>query len=414
MSLLDRLTAERAYGPEYDGVQVAGMGGILRELMERAARAPFDEGAGKAAKAAKAAKAPKPEILLPRRQITVNDPLRTMYPGIYSDPEIIADYVRRNTAPEDPWLKKLWGVTRDDLYEISKARGPGQESIIPFPKKPRGSEYAEQVTTRRNADRIVRAVEAASKAAPDFYKGMHSWYVMDPMYERARQVGGNAERLNTLTGMASPGSEVLTEINRGTFANMAAEQGLWDEFMEYGGMPKGRPGMERLKGHPYHSTSQALPMDYYLSTGELGLGTPKVPAYLQASRETGQHSYRYPVGDAHFSRAIGLPDVRTRQKDRGASITMPELATVAPWWKKQIADRLGVEPVPAQALTWGTFAGQTGVDSAIGAGKLELFTKRIVDTARRLGIPPDVLRDKVLRGEDYSDASGLMNMGAFA
>ena len=45
------------------------------------------------------------------------------------------------------------------------------------------------------------------------------------------------------------------------------------------------------------------------------------------------------------------------------------------------------------------FAPQTGVDTPIGAPKLELLAQRIWERAQKLGIDPKQLRDDVLTGE---------------
>ena len=76
--------------------------------------------------------APEDEVLMsgfkiPKRLITVNEPLRTAFPDIYARPDEIALKASKNVAPEDPALKQLFGVTRDDLYELRKTRTEGNE-----------------------------------------------------------------------------------------------------------------------------------------------------------------------------------------------------------------------------------------------------------------------------------------------
>lgn len=403
--------------PRPDGVEVAGMGRALRGLL----RAPFDEGA--------AAPRPRaPSLGVPRRQITVDEPQRVMNPGIYGTPEEVADAAIRRLADEDPALYDLFGVKRGDLADMARDYGEGTGSIVPFKRNPRGSPAAQNVTTDRNADRIVRTVEEVRKRSPAFAEGMEGWYVMEPAYRRLVDLVGKEEatrryeQLNTLMGMASPGSNVMAEINRGTAANYFARKGDWETFRRFGGDPSemrhphvraATPEIDRVGGHPYHNTAQAPAMAKYLREGQMNMGSAKVPAYVQASRPQGQHSWRVPVADAHFVRAVGLADTRgPRVKgDEGASARLPEVQTLAPWWRTKVADRLGLDPVRAQAMTWGVFGPQTGVDSPLGAPKLELMSRRIRDTAQRLGIDPAVLRDRVLLGEDFSAvAPGLMDM----
>ena len=136
------------------------------------------------------------------------------------------------------------------------------------------------------------------------------------------------------------------------------------------------------------------------------MDSPKVPLYIEASGvpQTGFQT-RTPVGDAHWSRAVGLADTRGKATRKGkevvpdASVTNPEMSMLAPWWRDEIAGPMGLESVPAQARAWGTFSGQTGVTTPIGAPKLELIADQIMETSRRLGISPEAARDLVLTGE---------------
>jgi hypothetical protein len=104
-----------------------------------------------------------------------------------------------------------------------------------------------------------------------------------------------------------------------------------------------------------------------------------------------------PVGDTHFAGAMGLLDTRAAKDPKG-SLETSELQTLAPWFRSQVADRAGMESVPAQALLWGIYAPQTGVRSGIGMPKLELMTKEIENVAQRYGISPEEARDHFLLG----------------
>jgi hypothetical protein len=221
-------------------------------------------------------------------------------------------------------------------------------------------------------------------------------------------------KMNTLMGMASPGSEVLTEIPRGTAAYFLQKQGRFPEFVEHLGKPEDLRGdvpsdIVNVPGHMYHQTAQATPMGRYLETGELQMKSPKVPMYIEASQvpEIGFQT-RTPVGDAHWSRAVGLADTRGARTIKGkeavpgASVSNPEMTQLAPWWREQIAKELGIESVPAQARTWGVFSGQTGVTTPIGAPKLELLAQKIMETAQRLGVSPETARDMVITGQTYA------------
>jgi hypothetical protein len=78
------------------------------------------------------------------------------------------------------------------------------------------------------------------------------------------------------------------------------------------------------------------------------------------------------------------------------------MSTLAPWWKDKIAGEIGIESVPAQARAWGAFSPQTGVESPIGAPKIELLSMKIMEAANRLGVTPEQARDMVLKGEAYA------------
>lgn len=368
----------------------------------------------KAAEAANDAVAPAVVKALRTPKQTVDNPQRVAFPGIYKRPDVIAREASEMVAPENPMLKRLFGVTRDDLYEMSKARTGNIEPRLPgAAANPKGSAAAEAVMNRRNENRILNTLGEAEKY-PDLYKGMVGWYVMDPAFQRLKALVGEEEaiarytRLNNLSGMASPGSDVLTEFNRGTAANWLANEGRFDDFVKYAGMPAAaRVGefpqdMKAVMGHPYHKTAQATPMQKYLASGELEMSSPKVPMYIQASGvpETGFQT-RMPVGDAHWSRAVGLADTRTNQAF-GASVSNPEMSQLGPWWRDRIAAKAGLESVPAQALAWGTFAKQTGVDTPVGAPKLELLAQQIDKASRRMGVSPETARDLILTGKAHA------------
>ena len=142
-------------------------------------------------------------------------------------------------------------------------------------------------------------------------------------------------------------------------------------------------------------------MGNYVESGAYPM-SPKVPMYIQAAGvpETGFQT-RIPVGDAHWSRATGLADVRTA-KNYGASVSTPEMQALAPWWREKIAAEHGLESVPAQAITWGLFGRQTGVDTPVGAPKLELLADEIMKASKRTGIDPLTMRDLILSGQAYA------------
>jgi hypothetical protein len=354
---------------------------------------------------------------------TVMRPQRVAYPEIYSDPKALVAEAASRVAPEDPLLQQLFGVNRQDLWEISEqGRRKGNMTERPFKAaaSARGAAHASEVMNPRNEARILNMLEEARRY-PELNQGMASWYTMDPLFQQFQKIYGpdNAVqeymKFNTLTGMASPGSEVLTEFNRGTGANWLAKQGRFEDFKNFGGQAEFRRGadfpadMRGIIGHPYHSTAHSGPMAKYVSSGELDMGSAKVPSYIHASGvpETGFQT-EWPVGDAHWSRLVGLPDVRGATTKKGvesvpnASASVPEMVALGPWWKDRIAAKAGLEAVPAQAVVWGAGSGATGVTSPIGAGKLELLAQQIGKAAKRMNVSPETARDMIIRGEAHA------------
>jgi hypothetical protein len=159
--------------------------------------------------------------------------------------------------------------------------------------------------------------------------------------------------------------------------------------------------MAAVLGHAYHSTAQAPAMEKFLRGGAVDMGSAKVPSYIAASGvpEIGFQT-QWPVGDAHFSRLIGLSDVRGTANKASASV--PEMIDVGPWWKERIAAPSNLESVPAQGLVWGAGSGATGVTSPIGAGKLELTAMQMGEAAKRMGVTPETARDMILLGKGHA------------
>jgi hypothetical protein len=343
---------------------------------------------------------------------TVREPVRNAFPGVYENPRLLAEEAASRVGPENENMKRLFGVNREELYEMGSGRKGNREPELAFKKNPRGSEAAQKVMTPRNAQRVIDILDEAGKQRK-LRVGMDAWYVMDPAYRRLEElVGPEAAKkrytqLNTVFGMMSPGSEVVTEINRGAAANYLINQGRFSDFEKYGGVSASSRGKDfpadirRVPGHAYHSTSHAGPLKKYVESGKVDMQSPKVPLYIQSSGvpETGFQT-KLPVPDAHFTRALGMGDTRNA-KDFGVSMSMPEFQDAGPWFANKVAGKMGMEAVPAQARLWGAASGQTGVTTAIGAPKLELITSHIMEVAKHHGISPEEARDHVLLGTLY-------------
>jgi hypothetical protein len=344
---------------------------------------------------------------------TVMDPYRNRYPGIYGNPKEIAAEAASRVAPEDVAMKRLFGVTRDELHEMSEGRKGNVEPNIATSKNARGSLSALNTMNPMNAQRLIdNLVEAGNH--PGLKKGMDAWYTMDPVYKRIKELVGEDDapehyrNLNTIIGMMSPGSRVETEINRGLAAHYLQQHQRINDFHNFGGIAKKNrgpdfpPDLKPMMSHAYHKTSQSGPLKKYLENGRIISDNPKVPLYVQASGvpETGFQT-KGPVPDAHFTRAVGMADTRKGPTDIGASMGRAEHQSFAPWFREHVADKVGLEAVPAQARLWGSMSGQTGVKTMIGAPKMEMLAKHIMSVARRHQIPPEVARDLVLTGGIY-------------
>lgn len=366
---------------------------------------------------------------------TVMRPKRNAFPGIYDNPKDLVAEAASRVAPENPLLKQLFGVSRDDLFDIAQqGTRKGNLTDRPFIASDRGkgAAHAQEVTNPRNTNRILDLIEEA-KQKPELYKGMSSWYTMDPLFARFKELYGPEQavaeynRFNTLTGMASPGSEVLTELNRGTAANWLSKEGRFDDFKNLAGVAESKRGasfpddLRGVMGHMYHPTAHAGSMGKYLDSGAIDMQSAKVPTYIQASGvpETGFQT-SWPVGDAHWSRLVGLPDVRGQTYAKGvptvpdAAASVTEMKSLSGWWRDKIAKEAGIEAVPAQAVVWGAGSGATGVTSPIGAGKLELLAQQIGKAAQRMGVSPEQARDMIIRGQAHAGVADPELLGAVA
>ena len=353
---------------------------------------------------------------------TVDNPQRIAYPGVYERPDIMAAKAAARVAPEDPALKQLFGVTRDDLYQMSKDR---KGTAVPDIMLGKGKtpDTVDAIMNQRNAQRLVDALGEAERY-PALTKGMDAWYTMDPLYHAmVKELGPElaAKRytqMNTRMGMMSPGSDVVSEIQRGLGADYMTEQGRFSEFSKMGGIGKYvRPfsfpsELLSMPGHPYHSTSHMGPMAKFNETGELDMGSPKVPLYIQSSNapELGQQT-RWPVPDAHFARGVGMGETRTA-KDFKPSMNMAEYRPFGEWYYQNVAQPLGLEGVPAQARQWGLMGHATGVETDIGAPKLEMLAQHIMESARRNGVDPITARNEIIRGNMYNHGGRTLGNNA--
>ena len=355
----------------------------------------------------------------------ISSPVRVANPGIYKRPDVIASEAAARVEPEHPALKELFGITRRDLYDISQ-QGRRQGNMTPdlwMPKRPGAAPDAvTAVMNPANEQRIIDTLAEARKH-PGLEQGMVPWYVMDPLYQRMAKLVGPERAakeyhdFNMSMTPFSAGSSVPNEINRGTAANMMRTRGEYDQFEKYGGLAANKrsetPGypeiLRDVNGVMGH-LNQASPVRRYMETGKHGYGKDqvKIDLYSGASGvpETGFQTTGA-VPDAHFTRAVGVPDARKIPVGFNDYMGGTEYRHIGPWYRDKIAKPLDLEAVPAQSLMWGTYGPQTGVKTKIGAGKLELLSKQMWERAQKLGIDPKEFRDKVLRGGAHAGLAGL-------
>ena len=128
---------------------------------------------------------------------TVSNAKRNAFPGIYKNPkEIVAEAVSR-VSPEHPLLQQLFGVSRNDLYEIGE-RGTRKGNLedVPFSYKPKGtgSAIVDNINNPKNNQRILDILTEAGKQ-PKLSVGMDSWYVLDPAFKRLEEMYGKEEAI---------------------------------------------------------------------------------------------------------------------------------------------------------------------------------------------------------------------------
>jgi len=420
---------ERSMDPRWGAAEIALSAAIGSKAALKAALV----GGGLLASTTEAEAGPKVPSLKQMRKVLerfgVNDAQRILNPGVYKRPDVIAREAADFTAPEHPAMKELFGVNREELWEIG-GRGTRKGNVEPdiwMPDKGSGSYAAEAIMNPRNAQRQIDVLTEARKY-PQLAQGMESWYVMDPVFQRMEQLVGREQAirdyraLNATITPFSSNSDVMKELNRGTAANMMAKRGEFDVFARHGGTPvEDRPAnfpaiMQDVIPHMRHSM-HVDPVRRYLETGQHGFNreTYKNPMYSLASGvpETGFQT-KWPIPDAHIARSSGISDVRTTNAP-GKHMQGPEYRDWGPWYGENVAKPLGIEAVPAQGLQWGTYAPQTGVKTPVGASKLELLSQLIWERAMGKRIDPKRLRDDVLLGKEHALwALGIPGAGSFA
>ena len=157
--------AETAMGMIARGVAGGAPAGALGATGGRMVQPTFEAPGVMGEIAAPAPRAPR--ALTPRNinKFTRGEAQRVAFPGVYQRPDVIAAQAAANVAPEHPAMKALFGVTRDDLYNIGQqGRRPGNMApSIAAVADPKGSYAAEAIMNPRNARRMVDTLSEAGK-----------------------------------------------------------------------------------------------------------------------------------------------------------------------------------------------------------------------------------------------------------
>jgi len=365
-----------------------------------------------------------------RNKQTVTNPKRNAYPGIYDDPRNILERSGGAMAEVNPLMEELFGVTRKDLDDATRAMEPQFTHQQPLPVKQtdRGAPYREQIENKANTSRI-RDVLSLAKDDPRL-EGSYGWYQMDPLRQAFIDEAGVVDGMRRFDdflqrgSVLSAGTDVGTEIRRASLAGMLSEQGRINEFIDspltsgvkvneafpdiFGGDIK-----EAGKyGHIYHKTShrpglKRIEQDGKFYNDKTARDAAKTPAYYNS--KTGDN-LAFPTADAHFMRALGYPDARAGG-DFGRSVDSTEAGHVRDYFRNEVANPIGMEGSPAQALLWNAMAKETGVKSKLSKPYLELITDGIEREAKRLGIPnKQVLSDFIMgRGKLGAYGAGSVN-----
>ena len=328
-------------------------------------------------------------------------------------PDQVAAAAAAKVAPESPMLHELFGVTRKDLRDMDfeMARNypsMGFYDVLPnASRRPRANPIIEELFSGKNAQRLVDTLGESMKYE-GLADGMLGWYQMQPLYDRFKQLWGSDapqrfREFNAFTGMASSGSDVATELNRGSGAYMGhvnPDMSL-NDFIRYGGnSANARPDwMKDISGHPFHSTAHTTPMSKFVESGAVDMDSGKVPSYIAALGVPDTGFQRIiPIADAHFARASGLPDIRANWSPDLKNATVSEMQALTAPYTNNIAAPLGLNPVQAQALQWGAYSPYTGVETLIGAPKLEILADLVRKTAQRTGMSPNDALNEVIMG----------------
>jgi hypothetical protein len=189
---------------------------------------------------------------------------------------------------------------------------------------------------------------------------------------------------------------------------MMAAEGNFDKFAKYGNLPQDKaPAALKAKnfelgneGTMAHG-AQAPAMGRFLATGQEA-NAVKTGTYRRSSdapsRQGNDHQNTVPVGDSHWARGMGLADVRGAA-DFDGSAQGTEMKVLGEWYHDNVARHpdIDIPSTSAQAVQWAALSKETGVDTPVGAPKLEIWADKIAEAAKREGVTPKVMWERIVK-----------------
>lgn len=328
--------------------------------------------------------------------------------GVFQAPEDIIQQAKAAWSQESPALGQLFpGASRKS---IAAGLGSRVANITPqlFQPVRHPPQHAVDIANEANAERLRSVLDLALRD-PQLREAA-AWYHRQRMFDQmARERGLEAatkayDWRNQVGSPLSAGSDVPTEISR----TMVAATALPD-FIRWGGVEGGAGHLpEQSMGHAFHTTAHSDALNRLLTTGSffstpLGERAVKTPLYYY-TRGPGLSGVdlptqtAYPVGDSHFARSLGMPEVRSAATPlvQGGEISPREASVVHPWYQQRVAQPLGLTGDEAQALQWALYGPQTGVATGLGAPLMELEAQRVAEAARRMGEDPRAVLQRYL------------------
>lgn len=286
------------------------------------------------------------------------------------------------------------------IYDPSELRNVPNVPQVPItarnvPKRGLAADVVEAIKSNRGAfeDKVKRGMD----------EGGPEWYNLEPLRrDYVSEIGdaaGNREflRLTQHLAATSPRSKVAQNIRRASAFSLLNRHGME--------VPEEQALLNLLQpslGHIAHKTHIPAARDIekfgsMAATDELALARPKTTSFGENLRG----NYEPVTVDAHNARAWGLSEDR-----------IPAAYDALEKEQQDIAAKLGIRPAQVQSSAWIGGADETGVADA--RPFMDVFSDVLRDSAKRQGIPVDVLYQRLLRGTGTLGMLGAVGLGAAA